>query len=241
MTAMVNTLINGRWTLALPDHRAARPEWQLANGGWERARLDHMHCTTRPGDRVLYVGAEEGEMCALLQSWGADVIMVEPNEAVIPNAKAIWDANGLSTPAGVFVGFCGRSDSADWERGLYLSQWPDCAYGRVIGDHGFKELLDPGGRPIITIDTLLSTWHWVPDAISMDIEGAEWEALQGAEQTLTEHRPRLYLSLHPEFLIDQYGKYSYEVRRWIIDHGYRETLLDYQHEAHFVYEPIGDR
>jgi FkbM family methyltransferase len=231
---MVETLINGRWTLKLPEHRAARPEWDLHNGGWERARLDHMHSTTRPGDRVLYIGAEEGDMCALLRSWGARLMLVEPNEAVWPNIKAIWNANGFDEVPWTFVGFAGR-ERRDDEWGWETREWPPCADGPVIGDHGFKELRDPGDRPIITIDEITRS-GFVPDTISMDIEGAEWEALQGAEQTLTDHRPRIYLSLHPEFLIDQYGKYSYEVRRWIIDHGYRETLLDYQHEAHFVYE-----
>lgn len=236
MTAMVETLINGRWPLLLPEHRAARPEWLIENGGWERERLDHMHSTTKPGDRVLYVGAEEGDMCALLAMWGAQVVLVEPNERVWPNIKAIWDANELGIPQGVFVGFCGSENSENWARGA-SGEWPECAYGDVIGDHGFKELRDPGGRAVVTIDQMERSLGIIPDMISMDIEGAEWEALQGAEQTLRDYHPRIYLSLHPEFLIDQYGKYSREVRDWIISLGYRETLLAYSHECHLVYEP----
>lgn len=236
MTAMISTRINGRWDVLLPAHRAARPEWQIENGGWERERLDHMHSTTKPGDRVLYIGAEEGEMCALLQMWGARVALVEPNELVFPNIKAIWDANHLADPAGVFVGFCGRKSSPNYLQG-FSEVWPECAAGPVIGDHGFKELRDPGDRHVISVDDLCS-FGFVPEMITMDVEGSEWEVLQGAEKTLREHRPQIYLSLHPEFLIDQYGKYSYEVRRWIIDLGYRETLLSFEHEAHFAYEAL---
>lgn len=238
MTAMIETLINGRWPILLPEHRAARPEWSLANGGWERERLDHIHSTIKPGDRVIYCGAEEADMCALLSMWGADVFMIEPNELVVPNAKAIWDANGLEIPAGLYVGFCGAEDSDNWRHGLHVDCWPDCAYGPVIGDHGFKELHDPGNRPIVTIDTLVSTLDWIPQTISMDIEGAEWPALHGAEQTLREHHPRLYLSLHPEFVWRLYEVYAAEVRQWIKDLGYRETLLAYSHECHLVYEAL---
>jgi FkbM family methyltransferase len=234
---MQPVLVNGRWELLLPDHRAARPEWRIENGGWERERLDHMFSTTRPGDRVLYVGAEESDMCALLQTWGASVFLVEPNELVIPNAKAIWDANDLDSPAGFYVGFCGLEDSPHWAHGLHVDDWPECANGPVIGDHGFKELHDPGDRPIVSIDTLVSESGWVPQTISMDIEGAEWPALRGAERTLREHRPRLYLSLHPEFVWRLYEVYAAEVRQWIKDLGYRETLLAYSHECHLVYEP----
>lgn len=233
MVEMREVLINGNWSLKLPEHRAARPEWDIANGGWEKARLDHMYSTVAPGDYVLYVGAEESDMCGLLATWGADVFMVEPNEKVIPNARAIWEANNLPF-VGFYAGFCGKENSPNWRDGLH-QDWPASAFGEVIGDHGFKELRDPGGRPIVTIDTLAS--YRTPSMISMDIEGSEWEALQGAEQTLRQYHPRIYLSLHPEFLIQQYNKYSYEVRRWIIDLGYTETLLDYQHECHFYYEP----
>lgn len=231
MVEMVDTLINGRWNLKLPEHRAARPEWKT---GWEKARLDHMHDNLGPADHVLYIGAEEGEMPALLQMWGAEVWLVEPNELVWPNIRAIWDANGLAMPYGIFVGFCGRQTSQNYMDGKQHG-WPDCAYGPIIGDHGFKELRDPGGRPVVTVDAYPR--HRDIEVISMDVEGAEWEVLQGAERTIDRERPRIYLSLHPEFLIDQYGKYSYEVRRWLIDKGYRETLLDFQHEAHFYYEP----
>ena len=232
---MVKAVLNGEHEIILPRHRAERPEW-YTESGWEKARLQHMRSTTRMGDKVLYIGAEEGEMCALLQMWGARVCLVEPNEAVWPNIRAIWEANQLSDPSIIYVGFCGREDSANWIDGVADKPWPDCAYGPVIGDHGFKELRDPGERPIVTVDAL-ALLDFVPDMTTMDVEGAEWEVLQGAAHTVAEYRPRIYLSLHPEFLIDQYGKYSYEVRRWIIDQGYQETLLDYQHEAHFVYEP----
>ncbi len=233
MVEMVPTLINGRWEILLPEHRAARPEWDIANGGWEKARLDHMHSTTQPGDRVLYIGGEEGDMAALLASWGAYVRIVEPNELVWPNIKAIWDANKLEKPSSMYVGFCGKTTSDHHMKGWH-DDWPMCAYGPVIGDHGFKELRDPGDRPVIAVDDM----RLAPDMITMDVEGSEWEVLQGAEWTIDKYLPRIYLSLHPEFLIDQYGKYSYEVRRWLIDKGYEETLLDYQHEAHFFYEPV---
>lgn len=235
MTGMVETLINGRWSLLLPEHRAARPEWDIANGGWERLRLDHMHATTQRGDKVLYIGAEEADMCALLASWGASLFMVEPNELVWPNIRAIWDANNLADPAGIYAGFCGREPNANHIDGYPEGIWPASVDGPVIGDHGFKELRDPGGRPITSVDGI----GYTPDMISLDVEGAEWEVLQGAEFTINACHPRIYLSLHPEFLFDQYGgKYSFEVRQWIIDHGYSEMLLDWQHEGHFVYEAL---
>lgn len=223
--------MNGRWQLLLPEHRVA--EW----ANWERERLDHMYVTTKPGDRVLYIGAEEFDMCALLATWGADLFMVEPDEKVTTNAKAIWDANGLDMPAGLYVGFCGSTDSENWAHGVFVDSWPDSADGPIVSDHGFKELRDPGERPVVTIDTLVSATGFVPHMVTMDVEGAEMLVLRGAEQTIREHKPRLYMSIHPEFGIDQYQVYSRDLRDWIIALGYDETLLSFEHELHAVYEP----
>jgi len=78
----------------------------------------------------------------------------------------------------------------------------------------------------------------IPKHISVDTEGSEGLILRGAEQTLLKHRPNLWISIHPEFLIDQYKEYSYDLRNWIKDRGYKETILDYQHELHTLYTPL---
>lgn len=234
MAEMVKALLNGEFEIILPKHRADRPEWYTEKG-WEKARLKHIHSTTKKSDVVYYIGAEEGEMCALVAMWGAKVFMFEPNERVMPNMRAIWEANNLDMGDMFYPGFAGNDVKGS------QNLWRiDEIKGDVIHDHGFKELRDPGDIPITTIDYQVEMMeHQVPTMITMDVEGSEWEVLQGAENTLRKHKPRIYLSLHPEFLIDQYNKYSYEVRRWLIDMGYKETLLDYQHEVHLYYEHIG--
>lgn len=236
---MVETVINGRWNIKLPEHRAARPEWYTEEG-WEKPRLEAMHDRIHPESNVIYIGAEVGEMPALCAMWGAHLIIAEPNERVHPTIREVFQANSLPMPY-FYAGFCGRVSSPNSADG-WCSTWPASSYEPMVTDHGFKELRDPGGRPILALDDIDKAgvniqFRW-PDIISMDVEGSEWEVLQGAERMLRQHHPILFVSLHPEFLIDQYGKYSYEVRRWLRDEiGYRETLLQYEHEAHFMYEP----
>lgn len=237
---MKKVKINGEFEIVLPEHRADRPEW-YTDKGWEKARLSSMHEKLQtpfaPGAKIeviFYIGSEEGEMPALCQMWGAQVVMFEPNDLVWPNTKAIWEANGLRPPLATFSGFASNQTSA--QSPLILSGFPDSANGPVIHDHGFKELVDAGDIPQIKIDDLVEQQGIVPTALSIDVEGSEWEVLQGAEKTLRTYHPKIWLSLHPEFLFRMYEKYSYEVRRWLIDMGYTETLLDYQHEAHLYYE-----
>lgn len=134
---MVETKINGRWRLLLPEHRAERPEWVT---GWERERLDSMHehlsrmahqhelwlmerggpdaekYTQRTRPVIVDVGVEEGDLTALYSQWGCDVVMVEPNPRVWPNVRAIWQANGLRPPLASWVGFAGESYTYEIEQ-----------------------------------------------------------------------------------------------------------------------------
>lgn len=220
------TKINGKWDIWLPDHRAARPEWPT----WEEKRLAHMNKTIKPGDVVYYVGAEEGDMCGLLAMWGAKLFLFEPNDKVWPNIRAIWEANNLIAP----VCWAGFASDITTQGGGVVS-WPASADGELIGDHGFKELKDPGDIKQTTIDDYVK-YRDVPNVISLDVEGSEGKVLRGAEQTLRKYHPKIYLSLHPEFL-RTYDEWGAELRKWIMDLGYKETLLDYPlHEVHLIYE-----
>lgn len=234
MTDMVKAKLNGQFEIIIPKHRADRPEWYTEKG-WEKPRLDHMSKAIGKGDVVYYVGAEEGEMPALCQMWGAEVVMFEPNPKVWSNIKAIWDANGLDKPLNFIEGFASNKDQVP--AGYELTPWERLGEREVIGNHGFKELnLEGDNYPQVKIDTVaLKTPP--PTVITMDVEGSEFEVLKGAEQTLKEHLPLIYLSLHPEFLFRDYSVYSYELRQWIMGLGYEEKLLDYQHEVHLFYKP----
>lgn len=240
MTEMVPTVIAEQWTLLLPRHRAERAEpWGSWWPTWERPRLESMRRNLHPGDLVFDIGAEEGDFPALWASWGCDVVLVEPNPRVWPNIRAIWEANELPDPRG-WVGFCGAAN--DWDRPGWAAQveprdgWPECAYGPVIGDHGFLNLWERPDVPVITIDTLASI-HGAPDVITIDVEGAEFEVLKGATGILETARPLLYVSVHPAFMFDSYQHTVDELVGWLAEHGYRREHLGAGHEWHELFYP----
>ena len=144
MVKMVETLINGKWKIKLPEHRANRPQWDITNGGWEKARLDSISKTTKPGDIVYYVGAEEGDMNGLLAMWGAKQLMFEPNPLVWPNIKAIWQANNLPEPLLAFPGFAAEKTEMNGYKKL-TPGFPECADGDITGEHGFRNLCEADG------------------------------------------------------------------------------------------------
>lgn len=240
---MIKTTLNGEYEIVLPKHRADRPEWHKPEG-WEKKRLRTLKAQIefqkeRLGIQpvVFYVGSEEGEMPALCQMWGAKVFMFEPNPRVIPNTKAIYDANKLEAPAGFFVGFAANETDNKGEP-VHLDEFPPCADGEIIGDHGFKELAYEHNIPRIKIDDLVKETGLVPTIITTDCEGSDWEVLKGAEQTIRDHSPVLIISWHPEFMFDMFKQYTGDARKWVRDFNYRELFLDYQHEVHMCYVPF---
>lgn len=235
MILVDEVLVNGRWPLLLPKHRAARPEWPW----WEATRLAAMRTVIGTGSVVWDVGAEEGDFPALWSSWGADVVLAEPNPKVWPNIRAIFDANDLADPMLCWPGFIG-DQVVDAEREyLGTGPWPASTAGPVIGDHGFCQLGERPDLPTTTVDELVADGVPAPTVLTMDVEGSELQVILGAEDTLNRHRPHVFVSIHPEFMLHHYGiedgvdRIQAEMRR----HEYSETFLCIDHEHHWWFRP----
>jgi FkbM family methyltransferase len=248
---MVKSKLNGKYEMYLPEHRADRAEWHN-DKGWEKARLESMHSMIGKGDVVYYVGAELGEMAALCQMWGAEVVLFEPNFSSWPSIKQTWEANNLERPLGAFAGFASnvhqpippKADGSLYRGIGYKNDeagWCEYAYGDIVEEHGFSELFqEADGLPQYRIDNLVEEGLKPPTVITFDCEGSDWEVMKGAQETLKKYKPKIWASIHPEFMFHQFGEYSGDFRNWIKDHGYDETYLDYQHELHMLYLPNGN-
>lgn len=229
---MKDVTINKRWTLTLPDHRDLGPWWDT----WERERLASMSDIIGPDDVLYYVGAEQGDMPALCATWGADTVLIEPSPQVWPNMRATYLANDCPEPLATFRGFAGAHD---WfaTGDAVSSGWCAEAYGDVTDVEGFCNLWERPDLSVITLNTL-ATMVAPPTAISIDVEGSELSVLQGAAAVvLTEHRPIIWVSIHPDFMVDLYGHHPNQVHSLLESHGYVGELLADVHEQHWVFRP----
>lgn len=247
MLSLVKTTINGKYDIILPEHRADRAEFH-SEKGWERARIDSMVSKLKPGDTCLYIGAELGDLPALCAQTGANMVLVEANPTAWPSIKLIWEANNLPTP----LNFCGfASDKTeltppnpdqehygpDWW--VMDGLWPKCAFNELVKEHGFSELATMAdGTPQIKVDDMVEMYGLKIDLLTLDVEGSEGVVLRGAENTLKEQKPLIYLSGHPQFIKDHYKETLNQLRLWIKELGYSEELLASDHELHLLYKPL---
>lgn len=250
------TKINGQYDLWLPEHRASRPEWKLENGGWEAARIDTMlerislfkHRKQRQ-PIVFDVGTEEGDISALIAKYTkAPMVLFEPNHRVWSCIRAIWTANYLEDPLDFFSGFLGSEGKAG-----PMTEWGSIKWSEseLMPDHGFKALHEQyPDVPVARLDDWCKGTGIYPDVITMDVEGSEFEVIRGAEKTLREKRPVIFMSVHPEFMYEsyrnegiwkeRYGERQHVVHmlRFIDELGYTHRCIEYDyHELHMVFEP----
>lgn len=240
---IVETSINGHWPLLLPSWRAYRPEWPV----WEQEHISAVRQAILSAEDpavVVDVGAEQGDMPALWASWGAAVVMVEPNPVAWPNIRTVWGANNLA-PLEAHVGFAAADDWAgnpDFDA-TPDPLWPACAYGPLMPNTGFRHLSEQGADvgPRFKLDTLAEQGGWQPDVITLDVEGSEFEVLKGAERILREDRPTVVCSVHPEFMADMWGYGPDELYRWMGRLGYERETLAVDHEHHVRFTPTQAR
>lgn len=172
-------------------------------GGWKGERLlahllaEHAWVgesnagdAVRPGDVVIDCGAHVGVFTHVALRRGASlVVAVEPDPAnmecfrrnfsaeissgrIVPVGKGVW-----SSPARLLL----RESTANSGGNSVLS-----------GPSGPAISID-----VTTIDRIVADLRLSRiDYIKMDIEGAEREALQGAQETLRKYRPRLMLDAY---------------------------------------------
>lgn len=254
---MVPTLVNGRWEIMLPRHRAERAEWSTAEG-WERARLDSMYEHLKPGHTIVDVGAEEGDLPGLWSSWGCDVALIEPSPPTWANIRAVWEGNSFDPPAGMFVGFAsdvtelspphrysveGNPNALATGYRMEADGWPICTRGPVIADHGFAHLSQQDDSiPQVTLDDFAEHHGLKVDAITIDVEGSELRVLQGARGVLAYDRPLVWVSVHADrdWQVAEYGGADRaDVDAYMAGYGYTAELLAVDHEIHVLYYPNG--
>lgn len=243
------TRINNKYDLYLPEHRAAREEWDLANGGWEVARIEEMLKTLTPQDILFDLGTEEGDISALLVKYSdCNIVLVEPNHRVWSCIKAIWEANELKRPFDFYPGFFSSQNKFD---SMFHPTWELLETTGLESDHGFKQLYENyPDVPQVTLDKHCEITGVYPTVITMDVEGAEFEVIKGAEKTLREKKPIIFMSVHPEFMyesyrntgewLEKYGERQHVVHllRFIDELGYTHRCIEYDyHELHMVFEP----
>jgi FkbM family methyltransferase len=143
-----------------------------------------------PGMRVADVGANIGYYLLLIESVvGAtgSVVCVEPEAANLRELRRNIAANGFANVE-VVAAAAGAEDGA-----VSLRSGINAAI--VEAGAGDQEV------PVVRLDSALAA---PVDFLKIDVEGYEGQVLAGAQRLLAEHRPTLFLEVHPGMVAPPY-------------------------------------
>ena len=105
----------------------------------------------------------------------------------------VSDSCPITSRGFIIKKFLFKKDAPDLEKKLDYTEGVGAA--SITRDFGKKNFLNV---KTITIDDLVKTHNMKPNFIKLDIEGAEFEALQGSLNTLSFHHPYICLECTDE-------------------------------------------
>lgn len=235
--------VNDKWDVDLITHVADLPIWKF----WEKERMAAMYAAIRPTDTILDIGTCNGDMSAVFTKWipRGKMILVEPSPDFWPCIKAIFDKNDLKPYQCYPVLVSNETTESliplpfpETPSAVVGSGWPTAANGPIMLETGFAHVNEKPPIPVMRIDEM-----GLPkiDIITMDIEGTEYEALEGAEKVLLNDRPTVFVSVHPEFMWREHHHSPDDLHVMMQKYGYEGTYLAFDHEQHWMYKPIEQR
>ncbi|MFC5379504.1 FkbM family methyltransferase [Aquipuribacter nitratireducens] len=171
------------YLMALPDRGTDYIQRSIADTGapYEARMLRAMAQWAGEGDLVVDAGANVGNHTVFLAAVrGCRVLAIEPDPHLCAAVERSVAANDLAHL--VRVECAGLGAEAGLGR-LVVGSGANVGAQRLeVGD---------GGVPVTTLDALLA--GEAVHVVKIDVEGMEWEVLRGAERTLAEHRPVLFV------------------------------------------------
>lgn len=234
---------NKDWNFWVPDSIA---DWD-APSHWERERLASMQRHLKPGMVLYDIGVEHGWLSAVYGGFVGheNMVLVEPSPEFWPNIRMTWQHNGFPGPLAAYVAFAGDKVAGE----PFSDVWPAAADGPECGAMAYRYIGQHVDIPTITIDRIAveNTYEdWesraidrdgTPDAITIDIEGAELLALQGATDVLEQCRPLVWISIHPDLMERDFGYTDTELHIFMAEMGYHGKHIHTDHEEHWLFTP----
>jgi len=204
---------------------------------WERERFHSMRDNLTRGDILFDIGTEQG-WCNLIYAdiVGPDnMVLIEPTQEFWPNIQTTWEHNYDQQPKACYSGLL--SDVTNTQLDTF-NPWPAAAVGPLIDRNKYQYIHEHDvDVPQMTLDDFVERSGIIPDAITMDVEGAEFLIIHGATNTLINHRPLVWISVHPDLIARDYGCTDQRLHAFMERLKYTPHLLAIDHEEHWLYLP----
>ncbi len=223
------------YKVIMPDWLA---EWDVY-GDWEVERFDSMRDNLKQGDVLFDIGTEIGWQSIIYAKFVGpeNMVLIEPASTLWPNIKHTWFKNFSVEPKACYYGLFSNKTTSEFclPQGLFPAEAEgelvDAVTYRYIHEHGWQ-------LPQIRIDDYVALTGNVPDALTMDVEGAELLILQGAVENLKKYNLKVWVSVHPELSLRDYNYSAKQLHKFMASLGYKGKHLATDHEEHWYFTKV---
>jgi FkbM family methyltransferase len=199
----------------------------LEDGEYETGSFNMVRKHLSPGSTFVDIGANFGIyslMAAPVVGSAGHVIAVEPN----PEALKLLQANLAASDAGMVGVAPVACSDAESTLDLYVAPQGNTGETSLSKTNASQEgeashVYKVRARPLD--DIIRESGVTRVDAIKIDVEGAEYLVLKGAQQTLDRYHPMLLVEI-VERQLQAMGTSSAQVKEFLRAHGYREGRHD---------------
>lgn len=223
------------YELTLPEPLASWDTYAY----WERARTLDMAARLKPGDVLVDVGAEHGwQSCVYASMVGPEnMVLVEPGPCLWPNIRRTWERNCVVPPLASAQCLLTDEPGELPVGSVVVDGFPVCSGGPLTDGMAYGHV-SHGGLPRTSLDALVLDLGVVPDAITIDVEGAELLVLRGAEALLRDTQPTVWVSIHPDLMERDFGSSAAALHEYMAGLGYIGEHLGTDHEEHWRFEVV---
>jgi len=257
---------NGLWNMVRPTyHRLLDPRRKgvaimLANAAKVRMPAEFTSCANwesyepeaikrasqwlldHPQGLLLDVGSAIGiySLLALCASSSTRAIAFDSDLSALKSTDRMCSYAGADR-LHLVHGFVSNRHQSGWTlEKAYEWTLAQIAINHITGNPGTNRYICLQGEshpeiPVHRLDALVVNERRLI-LLKIDIEGAEFLALEGCNTLLSNCRPQLLLSVHPRALVE-YGHTVNELRELLMSHGYVIELLSIDHEEHWWCTP----
>lgn len=205
---------------------------------WEKERIASMEKNLKQGDVLFDIGTEQG-WCNLAYAkmvGPENMVLIEPTQEFWPNIKETWKKNFDVNPKACVPVLFSDKNTHNYDYRDFVDGWPRNADDDLIDRNKYQYIHENSEHiPEVTLDHYVKSSGVVPDALTMDVEGAELLILRGSEATLKKYKPKLFISIHPDLGERDYGIKKEDTIKFLEDLGYVGEYLATDHEEHWYF------
>lgn len=203
---------------------------------WEKERFASMKKHLKQGEVLFDIGTEQG-WCNLIYAefvGPENMVLIEPTYEFWANIRKTWEKNYNVPPLACYWGLFDNQTRDDYDKGFDI--WGKVTDEKIIDRNKYQYIHESTSDIThIELDKYVDETGIVPDALTMDVEGAELHILQGARETLKKYKPKVWISIHPDLGERDYGVTKDDVLRFMELLGYKGEHLATDHEEHWYF------